>query len=131
MKNLAFILGLLILGLGGAGVLCPSTLEWIARHSDSSGAFYLIGAVRVGFGWLLISVAPISRAPKALRVLGCVIVIAGLTAIVIGAVAMEGARAIIEWWLQLGHGVIRTTGIIVLALGVSVAYACTPSRRAA
>ena len=131
MKNLAFIVGLLILAASAVGVVVPSGAIWIAQHAYTSGAFYLIGAVRVAFGCVLISVASVSRAPKTLRVLGYLIVIAGLATIVTGVVAFDRARAIIEWWLQLGHGVIRTTGIIVLALGVSVAYACTPSRRAA
>lgn len=131
VKNLAFIMGLLIFAVGAVGVLMPSSLVWTAQHFDTSGAFYLIGTARVAFGCVLISVAPVSRAPKTLRVLGYLIVIAGLTAVLTGVVAIDRARAMIEWWLQLGTGVIRLAGIIILALGGSVAFACAPARRAA
>ena len=131
MKNLAFIVGLLILAVGLVGALMPFSLVWIAQHFDTSWAFYFIGIVRVAIGCLLISVASGSRAPKMLRVLGYVLVIAGFTAVLAGLVAIEHARAIIERWLQLGSGVVRFTGIVLLTLGGFVAYACVPARRTA
>jgi hypothetical protein len=131
VKNLAFVFGLFIVTVGGVGILAPSGLVWIAQHSVSSGAFYLIATVRVAFGLVLISVASASRAPKALRILGYVILIAGITTALMGLLAIGRARDIIDWWLQLGSGVIRLTGVLVLALGGFIAYACAPSRRAA
>ena len=131
MKNLAFVVGLCIVTVGAVGILVPSGLVWIAQHSVTSGAFYVIATVRVAFGLVLISVASVSRAPKTLRVLGYLILIAGITTALTGLVAIERARAIIEWWLQQGSGVVRLTGVLVLALGGFVAYACAPARRAA
>jgi hypothetical protein len=131
MKTLAFVLTLVIMAVGAVGVVVPSGLVWIAQHSVTSGAFYLIATVRVAFGLVLISVASVSRAPKTLRVLGYLILIAGITTALTGVVAMERARAIIEWWLQQGSGVVRLAGVVVLALGGFVAYACAPARRAA
>jgi hypothetical protein len=131
VKNLAFVVALLILAVGAVGILVPSDLVWIAQHSVTSGAFYVIATVRVAFGLVLISVASVSRAPKTLRVLGYVILLAGITTALTGLVAIERARAIIEWWLQQGSGVGRLTAVLVLALGGFVAYACAPARRAA
>ena len=131
MKDLAFVVALLILGVGAVGILVPSGLIWIAQHSVTSGAFYVIAMVRIAFGIVLISVASVSRAPKTVRVLGYLILIAGITTALTGWVAIERARAIIEWWLQHGSGVVRLTGVLVLALGGFVAYACAPTRRAA
>ena len=131
MKNLAFVFGLFIVTVGGVGILAPSGLVWIARHSVSSGAFYLIATVRVAFRLALISAASESRAPKAVRVLGYGILIAGITTALIGLLAIGRARDIIDWWLQLGSGVVRLTGVLVLALGGFIAYACAPARRAA
>jgi uncharacterized membrane protein YidH (DUF202 family) len=130
VKTLAFAIGLLIVAVGAVGIIAPSSLVWIAEHSVTSGAFYLIATVRVAFGLILISVASVSRAPKTLLVLGCLILIAGITTAVMGLVAMERAHAMIEWWLREGSGVIRLTGIPLLALGGYVAYACAPARRA-
>ena len=131
MKTLAFVVALLILTFGAVGILVPSGLVWIAEHAATPGAFYLIATVRVAFGLILISVASASRSPKALRVLGYSILIAGITTALMGLLAMERARAIIEWWLQQGPGVVRLAGVVVLALGGFVAYACAPTRRGA
>jgi hypothetical protein len=131
VKNLAFVFGLFIVTVGGVGILAPFGLVWIAQHSVSSGAFYLIASVRVAFGLVLISAASASRAPKAVRVLGYVILIAGITTALMGLLAIGRARDIIDWWLQLGSGVVRLTGVLVLALGGFIAYACAPARRAA
>ncbi len=131
MKTLAFVIGLLIGAVGVIGIIAPSGLVWIAEHSVTSGAFYVIATVRIAFGLLLISVAPVSRASKTLRVLGSIILILGITTGLTGLVAIERAYATIEWWLRQGSGVIRLTGIPVLALGTFVAYACAPARRAA
>ena len=131
MKTLAFVIGLLIGAVGVVGIIAPSGLVWIAEHSVTSGAFYVIATVRVAFGFVLISVASVSRAPKTLRVLGYIILILGITTALTGLVAIDRAHTIIEWWLRQGSGIVRLTGIPVLALGGFVAYACAPARRAA
>ena len=129
MKTLAFVFGLCIGTVGVVGMLAPSSLVWIAQHSVTSGAFYLIAAVRVGFGLVLISAASASRAPKALRTVGYVIVVAGLATALTGLVGMERARTIIGWWLEQGAGIIRVTSVVLVALGGFVVYACVPLGR--
>jgi hypothetical protein len=131
VKNLAFVMALLIMGVAAVGIFVPSGFVWIAQHSVTSGAFYVAATVRVAFGLVLTSVASVSRAPKTLRFLGCLILIAGIATALTGLVAMERARALIEWWSRQGSGVFRLTGVLVLALGGFVAYACAPARRAA
>jgi hypothetical protein len=129
VKILAFGVALVIVAVGSVGILLPSGLVWIARHSVTSGAFYVIATVRVAMGLVLISVASVSRAPRTLRLLGYFILIAGITTALAGLVAIERSRAIIEWWSQQGSGVVRLTGVLVMALGGFVAYACAPARR--
>lgn len=131
MKILAFVFGLCIAAFGLVGILAPLSLVWVAQHFVTSGAFYAIATVRVVFGLVLISVASISRAPTAIRILGYVILITGITTALTGLLAIGHARAIIDWWLQQGAGVVRLTSVLVVALGGFVAYACAPARRAA
>jgi hypothetical protein len=76
---------------------------------------------------ILISMAAASRVPKALSVLGYIIVILGIMTALTGFVAIGQARSVIEWWLEQGPGIVRLTGILVLALGGFVAYACAPN----
>jgi hypothetical protein len=130
VKLLAFGIGLAIAIFGAAGIFFPTGLTWIANHVVTSGAFYVIAAIRIGFGLVLISVAADSRAPKAIRVLGYLIVISGITAAVVGLVGIGQAHQIIDWWIEQGAGVTRLTSVLVLALGGFVAYACAPVPRA-
>jgi hypothetical protein len=130
VKTLAFGVAMVIVIVGIVGILLPSGLVWIALHSVTSGTFYVIATVRVAFGLVLISVASASRAPKTLRVLGYLILVAGIMTALTGLLAIESAHVIIEWWLQQGFGVVRITGVLVMALGGFVAYACAPTRRA-
>jgi hypothetical protein len=97
----------------------------------TSGAFYAVGAVRVTIGVVLISVARESRAPKALRALGCVTLIAGITAALVGLLGIGRAHDMIDWWIRQGTGLVRLTSLLVLALGGFVAYACAPVPRTA
>jgi hypothetical protein len=131
VKTLAFVFGLCISAVGAVGILAPSGLVWLAQHFVTSGAFYVLATVRIAFGLMLISVASASRAPKALRVLGYLILILGITTALTGRVAVGQARGAIEWWLEQSSGVVRLTGVLVLALGGFVAHACAPIRRAA
>jgi uncharacterized membrane protein YidH (DUF202 family) len=131
MKTLAFGCGLCIAAVGVVGIAAPSGLVWLAQHFVSAGAFYVIASVRIAFGLILISAASASRSPTALRLLGYVIVILGITTALTGLLAIGQARDTIEWWMQQGAWVVRLTSVPPLALGAFVAYACVPTRRAA
>ena len=128
MKTLAFVIGLLITAFGTVGILAPSGLVWVAQHAVSPVQLYFIAAVRVAFGVLLISVASGSRAPKVLRVVGLIPILAAIATPFVG---VERVPAIIEWWSQQGSGMVRLSALAVLAIGGFVAYACAPARRAA
>jgi hypothetical protein len=130
VKNLAFVVALLILAIGAVGLLVPSVLVWIAQRSVTAGAYYVVAAFRVAFGLLLITVASVSRTPKTIRVLGYVILIAGIATALTALVAKVRADAFIEWWLQQGSGFIRLPSVLLLVLGGFIAYACAPARRA-
>ena len=128
MKTLAFVIGLCIMAVGAVGILAPSGLVWIARHSITPVDLYVIAVVRISFGVLLLSVASVSRAPQTLRVVAFIPLVAGIATPFVG---VECAPVIIEWWAQQGSGVVRVTAVLVLALGGFFAYACAPARRAA
>jgi hypothetical protein len=130
VKALAFVAGLGMLAVGEIGLLMPSTLVWIAQRFGTPLQWYAIGAVRVAFGVLLLSVAATSRAPRTLRVVAFIPLLAGLGALATPFVGIERARAILEWWSQLGPGYVRLSALSLLLLGGFIAYACAPARRA-
>ncbi len=131
VKTLAFAIGLCIVAVGAIGFATPSALVWIAQHFGTLVDWYAIGAVRVGLGVLLLSVAKTSRAPRMLRVVAFVPLLAGLGTLAVPFLGVERARATLDWWSHLGSGYIRLSAIPVLILGGFVAYACAPTRRAA
>jgi len=131
VKTLAFVIGLCIIAVGAIGILTPSALVWVAQRFGTPVKWYAIGAVRVAFGVLLLSVAKASRAPRTLRVVAFIPLVAGLGALATPSLGFERARAAVDWWVLLGSGYLRLTAILLLALGGFVAYACAPARRAA
>jgi hypothetical protein len=130
VKTLVFAFGLLISAVGVVGLVAPSVLVSIAGHFLTPAAFYVLAAVRIAFGFVLVSVAPRSRAPRALRVLGWVVVVLGLTTALAGLTAIGPARDAIAWWVQQGPGPARLTALAPIALGGFVAWACSPDGRA-
>ncbi|MGD0887477.1 MAG: hypothetical protein ABSA46_21755 [Thermodesulfovibrionales bacterium] len=123
MKTLAFVVSLVIIAVGAVGILAPPALVWIAQHSLAPVELYSIAAVRVAFGLLLISVASASRAPKTLRVVAFIPLVAGIATPFVG---IERAQTV----TQQGSGVVRLSAVPLLALGGFIAYACAPARRA-
>jgi hypothetical protein len=128
-KALAFVFALCISAVGIVGIVWPAALLWIAQRFVASGsaAFYALAAVRMAFGFVLILAASASRTPKALRILGGLIVILGITTAFAGSVAIEQSQSAINWWEQQGHAVLRLTSAAILTLGSFVAYACAPN----
>jgi hypothetical protein len=126
MNSLAFVIALVLLAMGLAGIVAPSSLLWVGRHSLAPGAFYLIAAIRIVFGVALVFAAPTSRMPRTIRILGYVVVTAGLATALVGLIAMDRAREIIESVLQHGSGFVRMAGVLVAAFGGLIAYACGP-----
>jgi hypothetical protein len=67
--------------------------------------------------------APTSRAPTTIRILGVVIIVAGLITPLLG---VERARMIVEWWATQGSGFMRAWAGFALAFGLFLAYAVAP-----
>ena len=129
MKNLAFIFGLCILAVGLMGVIAPASLVWLAQRFASPAPFYVLAAVRLAFGLVLISVAPKSRVPRALRAVGYIVVFLGVITMIAGFAAVEPARAAIDSWTHQRAAILRVTALIIVALGGFLAYACAPNGR--
>ena len=128
MKRLAFVVALVIAAFGAVGFLVPSILVWLGLHATTPVVFCIVALIRIAFGLILILVAPNSRAPNAIRILGVVIVIAGIGTALTGLLNIEGARSMVEWWLHQPSGLVRLTGVVLAALGGFIAWALAPVR---
>ena len=86
------------------------------------------GRKSVRIASLLVAVAPASRAPKTLRVLGAVMCLQALTA---ALARPERARAILEWEVMRGTAALRVGAAAALVAGSFVAFAVTGRRPSA
>ena len=126
MKTTALVVGLLIMAVGGVGIVAPAVLLSLAQHSVTAPALYVIAVGRIAIGLLLLAVASVSRAPKTLRVIGTVVVVAGIITPFLGVARVQ---AMMDWFVQQGPGFLRLVAVLALAVGGFVAYTCAPAPR--
>jgi hypothetical protein len=125
MALIAFALSLFIAGLGVVGTVSPSTLLRLVGWFQTPTGLYVAAAIRIVLGAALFLAAPTSRAPKALRVLGVFIFVAGLATPVFG---LDRFRGVIEWWAARGQAFMRVWAGFALVFGLLLAYAVMPGR---
>lgn len=127
MRWFAIAFGLFIAAIGVVGLVDPALLLDVTTFTRTSIGLYIVAALRVAFGLILIGAAGTSRMPRTVRILGAFIVLAGIVTPFIG---VEGARAIVAWWSAQGVGFMRTWAVFALVFGLFIIYAVTPRRPA-
>src|SRR4030095_1428068 len=100
-----------------------NTLLAIGREFASPVGLFVAAAIRVVFGAVLIFAAPASRAPQALRVVGLVILVAGVITPFFG---VERARGILDWWSTQGTVLTHIAPAVALAFGGTLIYLLSP-----
>lgn len=126
MRLLGLLVALLMVLIGLTGVFSPDYFMTIGRHSVTPVGIYIVAALRISIGLVLARVAPMSRAPTILRILGVIAVIGGVATLFLGA---ERAQVILEWWSAQGPVLMRLGDGIALVLGGFIVYALIPGRR--
>ena len=127
MQLLALFIALLISLVGLTGVISPETLASLVRHALTPMGLCIVAAVRIGIGVIVMLAAPVSRAPRTLRVFAILAIIAGLATPFVG---VEHSRRVVDWWVAQGFFWVRLHSGIALVLGGFLAYAVSPRRRA-
>jgi hypothetical protein len=128
VKILAIVIGLLLAAIGLAGVVAPSFILELGRSLLTPMSLYLVAALRIGVGVVLLLAAADSRLPPALRVFGIVIILAGVFTLFLG---VERSRAILDWWSNQGPLFMRFCLLGPLVVGLFIVYVLTSPRRAA
>ena len=126
LKALATVMSLAIAGLGVVGVVAPAVLLEFGRSLLTPPALYWVAAVRIVFGALLILVATESRMPRTLRVIGILIVVAGLLTPLFGT---ERFGEAIAWFSAQAPFLIRAVALAPLVIGLFFVYAINSHRR--
>ena len=125
MTRVAVALSIAVSALGAIGIFSPNTLLAIGREFTTPVGLFVAAAIRVVFGAVLMLAAPASRAPRAIRVVGLVILVAGVITPFFG---VERARAILDWWSAQGALLAHIAPAVALAFGGSLIYLLAPRR---
>jgi uncharacterized protein YjeT (DUF2065 family) len=117
MRAIALLIAALMVLLGLTGVLWPEGLMQLAVYSFTATGLYVVAAVRIVLGALLIIVARATRTPKTVRVIGLILLIAGIVTALIPA---ERARLMKDWWMGHGPDTLRIAACFPLAAGLFI-----------
>jgi hypothetical protein len=128
LKAAVTIVGLMVAALGLIGLVAPSRLLNFGQSLLTESGLYAVAAVRVVFGLLLVIGARASRNPRTLRVIGGVIIIAGLLTPLFGVARSE---SMFNWLSAQGLAFVRVIALLAFALGAFIVYAITPRRSSA
>jgi hypothetical protein len=126
MRIAALLVALFAIVGGVVRIVTPDSLMTIGRYVATPVGLYVIAAIRVAIGLVLMLVAPTSRVPRTLRVVGAVVLVAGLATPLFG---VERTRAILDWESTQGTALTRVVAGLVLAIGGFIAFAVATGRR--
>lgn len=123
MRLLGLVIGVLVILVGAIGVAAPDVFLSVGRSVITPGGLYAIAGLRIAIGLVFVLAAPASRAPRTLRVLGVIVIIAGLTTPWFG---VARSLAILDWWASIGPSLRRLEAGVAVALGGFFVYVFRP-----
>jgi hypothetical protein len=126
-KLLATGMGALIAAIGVVGIAVPSVILEFGQSLQTPSALYVVAAIRVMFGAVLVWVASASRMSRTLRIIGVVIIVAGLLAPLFG---VERSQAMLSWFSSQGPLFMRAWASMAVIFGCFVVYVVNSPRRA-
>ena len=109
-------------------MVAPDVLAATVRGFASPVGLWVAAALRVVLGLALVLAAPASRAPRVLRPLGAVVVVAGILTPFVG---VERARAMLAWSSGQGPAFMSALASLALVFGGFIVWAVSPRRRVA
>ena len=126
MKAIALFIAVLAVLFGLTGVLWPEGLMQLATYSFSRTGLYVVAAARIVVGGLLFFAASSTRTPKTIRVIGLVILIAGIANALISP---ERAEFLKVWLIARGPDTLRIAACFPLAAGIFVGLSALTKER--
>jgi hypothetical protein len=123
MRTVALIVAFFFVAVGAVGLLSPDTLMTFKDYVGTPFGLAAIGTLRIGIGLVLVLVAPVSRAPRTVRVVGMLVIGVGLATYFFG---VQRTRAVLEYEATLGPAFFRGAAAVLMALGGLMVFAVRP-----
>ena len=125
MRLLGLVIGALVILASAISFVAPGLRLSLERSVMTPAGLYAIAALRIAIGLVLMLAARASRAPRAVRALGLIVIIAGLATPWFG---VARARAALDWLASAGPLWMRLDGTIGMALGSFLLYVFRATR---
>jgi hypothetical protein len=119
MRTLARVIGVVVMVIGALALVTPAQFIALGDSILTPAGMYAIAVVRILVGVLLFVAAQASRAPTVLRVVGLVVVAAGIATPLFGA---DRSRQVFDWWASQGPVVLHAPGVLLSAIGGGLIY---------
>jgi len=127
MRLLGLVIGAFVILASAISFAAPDLRLSLERSVITPAGLYGIAVLRIAIGLVLVLAAPASRAPRMLRALGLIVIIAGLSTPWFG---VDRARAAVNWLASTRPLLVRFDAVMGMALGGFLVYAFrTPTRR--
>jgi high-affinity Fe2+/Pb2+ permease len=120
VKLLAIAMAALIAVMGVIGMAAPATLLEFGRSLQTPAGLYAVAAIGVLFGAMLVWLASASRMPRTLRVIGVLVIMAGLLVPLLG---IERTQSMLGWLSGQEPMFIRGWASGAVLFGVFIVYA--------
>jgi hypothetical protein len=120
MPAIVALTGTLMAVLGVLGLVRPAVLiEVTAPFRKARSSLYLASGIRLLVGIALIQVAPESRFPQALRILGWLLLGIAVLILLLGSGRLS---RLADWWMAASERIIRVWSLVTALLGVLLLY---------
>jgi hypothetical protein len=128
MRLPGLVIGALVIVASAISFAAPDVRLLLERSVLTPGGLYMVAVLRIAIGLVFMLGAPASRAPRTLRVLGLIVIVAGLATPWFG---IDRARAALNWWARADPLLTRLAAGVGMATGGFLVYVFrTPNRRA-
>jgi hypothetical protein len=128
MRLLGLVIGALVILWSAISFAVPDLRLSLERSVMTPAGLGAIAALRIALGLVFVLAAPASRAPRTLRVLGLVVILAGLMTPSFG---VARARAVLNWFASAGPLLMRLDAGVGMAIGGFLVYVFRPPARRA
>jgi hypothetical protein len=126
MRLLGLVIGALTVLVSAISLAVPDLKLSLERSAMTPTGLYAIAVLRLAIGLVFVCAAPASRAPRTLRVLGLVVIIAGLMTPWFG---VTRAQATLNWMASAGPLLMRLDACVGMAMGGFLVYVFRASTR--
>jgi hypothetical protein len=118
MRRLGLVIGALAIVASAISFAAPDLRLALERWAITPSGLYAIAALRIAIGLTFVLVARASRAPRTLRVLGVIVILAGLLTPWFG---VARSRAALNW-AATAPSLMRLDAAVGLAMGAFLVY---------